>query len=421
MILFNYYIIRFSFLIFVRIRNRVNSQLMCTVRCAQNVNENTMRTMLITYFRFTLITFVILLLSEHRANVVAWCNSTFRRRNTAAINCLVIGVKFWFSYAYCIHICCSLRCCAERGRNDNALCSMLMSLFSVLLLQRNGTLTEVSTINTGHNGMDKFGYLDQLNGMNQLPFWDTEPCTNITASEGSFFPPREFTKSDMRYVYDKDLCRIIPLQFVRTVYKDGIPADLYEMPENTFGDAANNPNNSCYDTDDYKAVKGLQNISPCQYSECDHQNWGERKEEWEKKKLKRNKHSIRFAGAPVYISNPHFYLADPELLDAVEGLKPNKSIHESYFKIQPVICGTHSSFASMQFLMGFLFRFALFSFRQKLGVPLEGKVRVQLNLKVENTRYITSLKNFRSFVFPIIWVEEVTKWFRWKCEIPFFF
>lgn len=47
------------------------------------------------------------------------------------------------------------------------------------------------------------------------------------------------------------------------------------------------------------------------------------------------------SGAPVYISNPHFYLADPTLLDAVEGLKPNQSIHESYFKIQPVsIFGT---------------------------------------------------------------------------------
>lgn len=144
---------------------------------------------------------------------------------------------------------------------------LFSSLFSVLP-QRNGTLTEVSTINTGHNGMDKFGYLDQLNGMPSLPFWDTEPCTNITASEGSFFPPREFTKSDMRYVYDKDLCRIIPLEYIRTVYKDGIPADLYEMPENTFGDSATNSNNSCYDTGDYKAVKGLQNISPCQYSEC---------------------------------------------------------------------------------------------------------------------------------------------------------
>lgn len=42
------------------------------------------------------------------------------------------------------------------------------------------------------------------------------------------------------------------------------------------------------------------------------------------------------SGAPVYISNPHFYLADPTLLDAVDGLKPNQSQHETYFKIQPV-------------------------------------------------------------------------------------
>lgn len=70
--------------------------------------------------------------------------------------------------------------------------------------------------------MDKFGYLDQLNGMGDLPFWDSEPCTNITASEGSFFPPREYTKNDMRYVYDKDLCRIVPLEFRNTVYKDGM-------------------------------------------------------------------------------------------------------------------------------------------------------------------------------------------------------
>lgn len=163
-----------------------------------------------------------------------------------------------------------------------------------LTIQRNGTLTEVSTINTGHNGMEKFGYLDQLNGMDNLPFWDDEPCTNITASEGSFFPPREYTNDDMRYVYDKDLCRIIPLEFRNTVYKDGkkmiihkcsnvqkhnkiklnfdfytgIPADLYSTPENIYGDSASNPNNSCFDTEDYKAQKGLQNISPCQYSKC---------------------------------------------------------------------------------------------------------------------------------------------------------
>lgn len=41
-------------------------------------------------------------------------------------------------------------------------------------------------------------------------------------------------------------------------------------------------------------------------------------------------------GAPVYISNPHFYQSDPSLLKAVSGLKPEKEHHETFFKIQPV-------------------------------------------------------------------------------------
>lgn len=39
-------------------------------------------------------------------------------------------------------------------------------------------------------------------------------------------------------------------------------------------------------------------------------------------------------------------------------------------------------------------------------MPLEGKVRVQLNLKVENQPYIGVVSNFPDIVFPIMWVEE---------------
>lgn len=69
--------------------------------------------------------------------------------------------------------------------------------------------------------MHKFGYLDRLNGLTQLPYWKDKPCDNISASEGSFFPPREITKADTVYVYDKDLCRIIPLKYSKPVVKDG--------------------------------------------------------------------------------------------------------------------------------------------------------------------------------------------------------
>ncbi|XP_060656552.1 lysosome membrane protein 2 isoform X2 [Drosophila nasuta] len=216
-----------------------------------------------------------------------------------------------------------------------------------LLLARNGTLTEVSSIKTGYQGMDQFGYIDSLNGLDHLPHWSEGPCTSIAGSEGSFFPPRDITKSDVVHIYDKDLCRIIPLKYVESVEKDGLKADLFRLPNNSYGDSANNPENKCYDASDYDAVRGLQNISPCQY------------------------------GAPVYISNPHFYESDPELLDAVEGLQPEREKHETYFKIQP-----------------------------KLGVPLEGKVRIQLNLKVTHAKDVHPVRDFRDFVFPVMWLEE---------------
>lgn len=216
-----------------------------------------------------------------------------------------------------------------------------------LLNGRNGTLTEVSTINTGlgENGMHKFGYLDRLNGLDRLPFWNENPCNNISASEGSFFPPRDITKSDIVYVYDKDLCRIMPLKYAEPVVKDGIDADLYLLPRDVFG--GENKDNECYNEANYKAEDGLQNISPCQY------------------------------GAPVFISNPHFYNSDPKFLKEVEGLNPQKELHETYFKIQP-----------------------------KLGVPVEGKVRVQLNLRVEHAPAVQATEKFRDFVFPIMWLEE---------------
>lgn len=43
---------------------------------------------------------------------------------------------------------------------------------------------------------------------------------------------------------------------------------------------------------------------------------------------------------------------------------------------------------------------------QKIGVPLEGKIRVQLNLKIEHQPLINVVSNFPDIVFPIMWLEE---------------
>ncbi|XP_012270659.1 scavenger receptor class B member 1 [Orussus abietinus] len=178
-----------------------------------------------------------------------------------------------------------------------------------LLLGRNGTLNEVSTIFTGHTDMKEFGLINRLNGLDRLPYWDDAPCNSIRASEGSFFPPREQTGADVVHIWDKDLCRVLPMQYRGPVSKTGIKADLYTPTDTVFDPPSKTtPDNECFCPDDPGSCppKGLQNISPCQYS------------------------------APVYLSFPHFYKADQKLLDAVTGLKPVPELHETYFKIQPV-------------------------------------------------------------------------------------
>lgn len=217
-----------------------------------------------------------------------------------------------------------------------------------LLINRNGTLDEVHNIYTGATGMEQFGLLNKINGADKLPYWDGSPCNAITASEGSFFPPRAFTKKDMIYLYDKDLCRIFPMQYRGPVVKHGIKADIYTPPDNIFETVDVNPDNKCYcEGNEFCPPKGLQNISPCQFD------------------------------APVYVSFPHFLNADPSLSQPFEGLSPDKEKHESYFKIQP-----------------------------KLGVPIEGKIRVQLNLKIDEAPYVTPVANFPSIIYPIMWLEE---------------
>lgn len=221
-----------------------------------------------------------------------------------------------------------------------------------LLKGRNGTLPEVHTMYTGHTSMARMGLLDRLNGLDHLPFWSEPPCNSIKASEGSFFPPRDITHEDLVAIYDKDLCRAFPLQWRRFVDKDGISAGYYTPPDSIFAPSEAFPDNKCFCNPGESPtapceLKGLQNISPCHYD------------------------------APVFVSFPHFFNADSSLLEAVEGMSPNRDRHETFFKIQT-----------------------------KLGVTMEAKVRIQLNLKVDHPPYIYSVHTFPEIVFPIIWLEE---------------
>lgn len=80
-------------------------------------------------------------------------------------------------------------------------------------------------------------------------------------------------------------------------------------------------------------------------------------------------------GAPIYASLPHFLDADDYYLDQVDGLKPNRSLHEFYIDVESTL---HS-------------------------VPVAAKARLQLNVATPELRF----RNLPNAMIPVLW-QEVT-------------
>lgn len=77
--------------------------------------------------------------------------------------------------------------------------------------QKNGTSPDVVTMFTGADDMAHYGIFERYNMKPSLGHWTTAACNSIAGSDGSIFPPH-ITREDMLHVYDKDLCRLLPLK-----------------------------------------------------------------------------------------------------------------------------------------------------------------------------------------------------------------
>lgn len=69
---------------------------------------------------------------------------------------------------------------------------------------------------TGVTDISKFGIIERYNGKTHLSHWTNEKCNRLNGSDGSIFPPH-ITKDTILHVYDKDLCRLLPLRFEKEV------------------------------------------------------------------------------------------------------------------------------------------------------------------------------------------------------------
>lgn len=85
-----------------------------------------------------------------------------------------------------------------------------------LMYGKNSTSTDRITIWSGVDDITKYGVMDKFNGRSHLPHWSTDECNLLRGTDGSIFPPH-ITKNTTLYIFDKDLCRSLPLQFEKEV------------------------------------------------------------------------------------------------------------------------------------------------------------------------------------------------------------
>lgn len=194
------------------------------------------------------------------------------------------------------------------------------------------------------------GRFELVNGESNLNQWSTAECNDFSSStDGSIFSPKLVRNRRPLQVYLKDMCRPLTYDFQKkvTILDGKIPAYRYALSNRAFDSPDKTPSNQCYcDLDNACPPQGVFNATSC------------------------------FFGAPLFISYPHFYNADPSLKQAVTGLKSSPE-YESYIDLHPT-----------------------------LGYTMSGKNRIQVNVQVNKAFGISQVQMFDDgTILPIAWFD----------------
>eukprot|EP00088_Acartia_fossae_P042692 TRINITY_DN4488_c0_g2_i2.p1 TRINITY_DN4488_c0_g2~~TRINITY_DN4488_c0_g2_i2.p1 ORF type:complete len:496 (+),score=94.32 TRINITY_DN4488_c0_g2_i2:56-1543(+) len=220
--------------------------------------------------------------------------------------------------------------------------------------------------------MDKFGFFYARNGsdyvdgvfnmftgqgdnslMGKVHSWNYSTqnyfpgkCGQVRGGAGEFYPPR-LNKTYVE-LYSNDVCRSLKFEYNSTVYPHGIHSYEYVATKDLFANGTDNPENACYNPTHLPS--GVYNTSICRF------------------------------GAPVFISLPHFYLADPYYGSLVEGMKPEQDKHRTFLRIEP-----------------------------ESGVPTQVSAKFQLNVLMQNVSDVKLFQNLPKAFVPVMWYENVAE------------
>ena len=226
----------------------------------------------------------------------------------------------------------------------------LPEISPLIALQKNNTFEGVTGVHTGEKDITKLVQWMDWKGLTKLKVWNSTYANMINGTDGSQFAP-ETSKDDTLYVFVTQLCRSLYLTYSgKNIKVRGIDAIQFSVPPKAFLNASLNPDNQGFCTTKC-FPSGILDISVCQPPS-----------------------PIKI---PLFISSPHFYLGDPSLIQAVEGLSPNREEHGTFLNIEP-----HT------------------------GISVKSSKRLQINTKVEAVEWISQTSGINTMFFPIMFINE---------------
>lgn len=230
----------------------------------------------------------------------------------------------------------------------------------------NNTITNNFSVFTGEDDLIKLSKFTKWNGVSELSFWTTHECNMLNGTDGNLFHPH-ISEEEQLYIFFPQVCRSFFLSFEERGEFKGVDYSRFVMKDEIFKNAADNPSNAGFCTPPHNCLpSGLLNATICR------------------------------KGAPVIMSQPHFLGADQSIIDSIDGINPNRNLHETYIDLVPLT-----------------------------GTLVRTQRTTQINIFIKNTPYIRQTQKIKYLYFPVMFIKEtaaltddLAEEFRNELQIP---
>lgn len=213
-----------------------------------------------------------------------------------------------------------------------------------------GTYDGTFTMNTGQDQVSKTGMLTLWNGSNATGIY-RDTCGAVKGTTGELWPA-EMDPNSPKKMFITDICRYINLEKSEDTSVLGVDGRKWIGGDDILDNGSKYKEMDCFCAGEFcpDLEPGVVNASDCKF------------------------------GAPVFVSYPHFYLADKSYLNGVEGLNPTKEKHELSMSLEPIT-----------------------------GIPLEVNARMQINLHLQKVDHISIYKEVPNVMVPLFWFRQYAK------------